>query len=369
MASRRVTIRNVAEQAGVSVATVSLVLNGSGERLRIAPDTQARVRATARALGYIADGRAQSLRKGFAARTVLIVFVARQVPDAFFVDILHSLDEAAGARGRDTQFQLAYRGEPGRWDALRAAAKACAGVIVVGSIAPDQSKTLDTFPVPVVQVGGGERVEAAIDDPAPDTSGREARGADHAEQDGHAGHGPHGAVRVDNRLAGRLVTEHLLALGHRQFAILGPDEERWYAPFVERGQGIEGALRLAGAPAPAIFMRSEPDPDTLAQVQALGATAAVCLYDRLALRVLRVARLAGIHVPATLSVAGFDDMEWSALLSPSLTTIHIPRREMAIAAMDHLEALLRGEQPNVLLLTPTLAVRESTAHSPSSRSL
>ena len=167
-------------------------------------------------------------------------------------------------------------------------------------------------------------------------------------------------MRVDNVLAGRLVAEHLLTLGHREMAIVGP--RHWYAPFVERREGLQETLEAAGARVPLVLSAPEPDHETIAQLQAARVSAVVCLYDRLALGLLREARLAGVRVPTDWSVAGFDDMDWSALLAPSLTTVRIPRARMAAAAMRRLEALLDGaETPPVNVITPDLIARESTA--------
>jgi DNA-binding LacI/PurR family transcriptional regulator len=330
-----VTIRDVARAAGVSVATVSLVVNGSGERFRIAPATRERVLACAAELGYVADARVRGLRGG-PARTVLVAFVARQVPDAFFVDILHALDGAAARHGRDTQFHLVRAPlDDAGWQALRGAAKAAAGVVLVGSpppheAAPLRALQLHALPVPAVQIGSGEAPPGAA------------------------------VVRVDNHLAGMLVARHLIDLGHRSTALLGP--HRWYAPFQERRDGILAALEEAGLPAPLVVSEPEPDHETVARLRRAGVTAVVCLYDRLALGLLRQARLAGIAVPRAWSVAGFDDMDWSALLSPALTTVHIPRARMAEAAMERLETLLRGEAADApLVIAPELVVRESTA--------
>lgn len=331
-----VTIRDVARATGVSVATVSLVLNGEGDRLRIAPATQQRVREGARVLGYIADSRARALRRRSAARTVLVAFVARQVPDAFFVELLHALDEAAARVGRDTQFHLIRSGDASSWDIARAAAKSCAGAILVGSPPAADVVGRDAFPVPVVHLGAGDEL--------------------HYD----------GVVQVDNVRAGRAVAEHLLALGHRRIAVLGP--RRWYAPFVERRAGIDQALRDAGLPAPDAWSDPEPDQETVVRLRRGGITAIACLYDSLALRLLREARLAGMEVPREWSVTGFDDMEWSALLSPALTTVRIPRRRMASAAIERLEALVAAQPAThsfaPIVLHPELVIRESTASPP-----
>ena len=334
------TIRDVARAGGVSVTTVSLTVNGKGDRVGIAADTRRRVLECARSLGYVADPRVRALRRG-RTRTVLVAFVARQVPDEFFVDVLHALDGEAAQRGRDTQFLLlrpegpagAGTGEVPRvragagerpWDALRGAAKAAAGVVLVGSPPADAGPPL---PAPLVQIG----------------SGRAPAGA--------------AVVQVDNRLAGRLVAEHLLGLGHRRVAILGP--RRWYPPFVERREGLLQAFAVAGAPPPAVLVAPRPDGETVRRLRDAGVTAVACLYDRLALELLRAARLAGVPVPGQWSVAGFDDMPWSALLAPALTTVRVPRAGMAAVAMARLEALLAGEAPGAPeVLAPELVVRE-----------
>jgi DNA-binding LacI/PurR family transcriptional regulator len=93
-------------------------------------------------------------------------------------------------------------------------------------------------------------------------------------------------------------------------------------------------------------------------------SAVVCLYDRLALALLRQTRVAGVRVPGDWSLAGFDDMDWSAMLAPSLTTVHIPRARMAAAAVERLEALIAGEPlGEPVVIVPELIVRESTTRS------
>ncbi len=320
----------------MSASTVSHVVNGSAGRVRIAAATRERVLACAQALGYVADPRVQALRRGHT-RTILAAFVARQVPDSFFVDLLHALDTEAARRGRDVQFQLIRPGPDGRpgetWNALRAAAKAAAGVVLVGSLPPNDAGPGQPLPVPAVHIGSGEALPGAA------------------------------VVRVDNWYAGRVMAEHLLAMGHSVTALLGP--HTWYAPFIERRDGYLAAFRNRGAPDPLVLSAPHPDAGTVASLRDAGVSAVACLYDRLALAFLRAARLAGVRIPEDWSLCGFDDMEWSALLSPSLTTVHIPRARMAAAAMERLEALIEGASPEALreplVIVPELVVRESTA--------
>lgn len=157
------------------------------------------------------------------------------------------------------------------------------------------------------------------------------------------------------------MAEHLLSLGHRTTAVLGPST--WYAPFVERRDGYLETLRAAGAPAPLVLSDSHPDAATVARLREAGVSAVVCLYDRLAVALLRQARLADLRVPGEWSVAGFDDMDWSAMLAPSLTTVHISRARLAAAAVERLERLITGSDLTIepLVIVPELVPRESTA--------
>ena len=205
-------------------------------------------------------------------------------------------------------------------------------MVVVGSLPPGSAggaRPRRPLPVPGVQIGSGDGLPGVS------------------------------VVRVDNRHAGRAVAEHLLALGHRTTAVLGPST--WYAPFVERREGYLEGIRGAGAPEPLVVSESHPNGATVARLRAAGVSAVVCLYDRLALALLRQARRAGVPIPEEWSLAGFDDMDWSAMLAPSLTTVHIPRARLAAAAVERLEALIAGGAPGEpLVIVPELVAREST---------
>jgi len=324
------TIRDVAKKAGVSVSTVSLVLNGHGRKVRIAAATQAHVLSVAKHLGYVPDRRAQSLRSRKGSNTVGVVFVSDRVPEAFFVDIMQAVQSAASLEGWETHFQIMSSKSPETLAALRAMAKELAGAILVGD--RDENLYDSTHPLdfPIVRIGAGH----------PDTN--------------------RAVVRVDNRHGGRTVGEHLLELGHRRVAIIGP--RQWYTPFEDRRDGIVETLTNAGLEAPVIESEDEPGVEVAHRLYDAGVTATVCLYDRLALRFLQRLNEAGIAVPHQMSLVSFDDLEWAAFLSPSLTTVRIPRNEMGEAAVRLLKQLISGEErllPHVI--KPTLMVRDSTA--------
>ena len=330
MARSTPTIWDVAKEAGVSIATVSFVLNGHGDRNRISADTQEHVRQVAERLGYVADRRAQSLRSRRAMNGIAVVFVATRVPTDFFSEIMQSISDAAAREGWETQFHLMNPRKPQTLAWLRGMSKAFAGAILVGDMDEDVYRETKDLALPIVRVG-----------------------ADHPDTQ-------KAVVRVDNFKAGRAVAGHLMALGHKRIAVLGP--ARWHAPLADRAEGVREALRAAGLEPVAVVSNGNPDAGTVEEILKAGSTATVCLYDQLALRFLRRAREAGVRIPAHMSLASFDDLEWAGELSPPLTTVHIPRLEMGEAAVGLLKRLIAGEKSlEPYVIEPQLIVRESTA--------
>jgi LacI family transcriptional regulator len=184
----------------------------------------------------------------------------------------------------------------------------------------------------------------------------------------------HRGVVSDAPAAGRLAAEHLLALGHRRVGVLGPASDAW--GFRMRERGFLQALRAAGVSVDSEWLRRAPA--TVAGGQAamqalLGAagsdgsrpTAVFCLSDLMALGALKACAEAGVAVPGQLSVVGCDDIETARLVTPALTTVAVPARELGARAARMLIRLLRGETvPPAKPLPVRLVVRGSTAPAP-----
>jgi LacI family transcriptional regulator len=179
------------------------------------------------------------------------------------------------------------------------------------------------------------------------------------------------AVSAANASGARAVTEHLLSLGHRRIgAITGP---RAYLASSERLSGYEGALAAAGVlPDPGIILESTFDIEGGAKAAsrlldaAEPPTAIFAFNDNNAIGALRVARERGIRVPEELSIAGFDDSEMSAIVTPALTTVRQPLAEMGRMAVSLLIRILENQRLEALHieLQTRLIVRGSTTRVP-----
>ena len=327
------TIREVAESAGVSYATVSHVINNT--RL-VTPETRERVVAAMKALNYRPNALARSLRQG---KTNTIGLVLPDSANPFFAEISRSIEDESFKKGYsvflcntelDTQRELFYV------DVL--SKKQVDGIIFVA--AGDQADSLDFLVqrnMPVVMID---------------------RDVPNVEVD---------AVLTDNQLGGFLATRHLLELGHTRIAcIAGPSS---ITPSAERMIGYRKALEEAGVSYDESlvvrgdyhaqsgmdithsFLKMSPRP-----------TAIFALNDLMALGALRAAAEAGYSVPRDLAVVGYDDLEIAHFTNPPLTTIAQPKKEIGVQAIDLLVDRMshRSRPPSRLVLAPELIVRRST---------
>jgi len=329
---QRVTITDVARTAGVSVATVSKVING---RYGVAQATTTRVMEVIDSLGYESSLVARSLR---SHRTHVIgILVAEFEP--FSAEILKG---AAGALA-DTGYELlAYtgglHGRGAGWE--RRYLSRLSGTLIDGAVLVTPTVVDADAGVPVVAI------------------------------DPHTG--PTGLPTVDSdNLGGSVLgTEHLLGLGHRRIAFVGgrPDLESSRL----REQGFRQAMAAAGVDVDERLVRAgdyrkestvEPARELLARDDR--PTAVFAANDLSAMATIDVAHALGLAVPRDLSVIGFDDIPESAQTDPPLTTVHQPIQALGAAAIGMLTALLDGgdtSDPHVRL--PTSLVRRGTTAAP-----
>ena len=326
----RVTIRDVARQAGVSVATVSKVLN---DRYGVSADTTAHVKAVIDELGYEASLVAQSLRNH--RTNVIGILVADLEP--FSTELLKG---AAGAI-RDTGYELVVYSAGGRtgeklgWE--RRYLSRLSGTLVDGAVLVTPSVLDVRFDAPVVAV------------------------------DPHTGPSGLPTVDSDNLSGARLAVEHLLSLGHRRIAMLTGRADLQSARLRERG--FREAMADAGVPVDESLVLPG-DYDAVASEAAARRllsldtppSAVFAANDASAIATVEVARSLGLSVPADLSVVGFDNIPESALNSPPLTTVNQPIKVMGQRAIDMLVQLMRGEEieKTHITLDTHLVVRGST---------
>ena len=333
----RATIRDVAARAGVSVATVSKVLNN---RYGVAKPTFARVQSAITELGYSASLSAQSLRN---SRTDVVGVLLGDI-ESFNVQLLKGVADGVRGTGFELIVYSAVRGSPDErvgWE--RQALARLSGTLIGGAVIVTPTIVGELHGAPIVAV-----------DP-------------HAV-DPHAGPVTFPTVDCDNFRGGELATRHLLELGHRRIAMLTGRADLQSAQLRERGYRV--ALAAAGVPVDEKLIEvGAYDAATAAE----GArrllrrrprpTAIFASNDVSALSTVEVARSLGIGVPDKLSLVGFDNVPESALSTPPLTTVEQPITAMGQRAVELLLQLIRGETPKQthIRLDVRLIVRESTA--------
>lgn len=327
----RVTIRDVAEHARVSVATVSKVIN---QRYGVAADTAAHVQAVISELGYEASLVAQSLRSHHT--NVIGILVADLEP--FGTELLKGAADAIRGSG----FELVVYSASGR----------------VGDMAGWERRYLSRL--------GGTLVDGAV--LVTPTVVDVQYGAPVVAVDPHTGSSDFPTVDADNLRGARLATEHLLRLGHRRIALLAGREDLQSAKL--REQGYREAMAASGIPFADSLVRVggyDAAVSRLAARELLTVpdrpTAVFAANDVTAIVTIEVALALGLRVPEDLSVVGFDNIPESALCTPQLTTVNQPIRTMGEHAVELLTRLIRAQsvEHTHLTLTTELIVRGSTA--------
>ncbi|MEV4471413.1 LacI family DNA-binding transcriptional regulator [Nonomuraea sp. NPDC049504] len=314
MNSGRVTIRDVAEHAGVSVATVSKVLN---DRYGVAAATVDRVREVIAELGYESSLVARSLRN---QRTNVIGVLVWDI-EPFSAELLKGA--ARAIRGTDYELVVYAGGGKGSgrlgWE--RRYLSRLSGTLIDGAVLVTPT---------VLDVDGGTPVVAV---------------------DPHSGRETVPTVDADNLQGGRLATEHLIALGHRRIGFLGrPPRDLESGPL--REEGYRSALADAGLPPDPALIRvagyDETDArNTVRELLTLPdpPTAIFAANDVSAISTIEVATSMGLRVPDDLSVIGFDNVPESMMSDPPLTTVEQPIQQMGLIAVEMLLDLLAGRDP------------------------
>jgi DNA-binding LacI/PurR family transcriptional regulator len=333
-----VRLKDVAAVAGVSVRTVSNVVNRFPH---VAPDTRARVEKALEELNYRPNLAARNLRRG---RSGLIGLVVPEIDSPYFSELAAHLVLAAEERSW-TVLVDQTGGDPARERAfLEGAAAAFVDGLVFspwGLGAADLSRSAEDIPLVLL----GERTGEGV--------------ADH--------------IAIDNVAAAVQATEHLIALGRRRIAAIGVQSHLTNETARLRLDGYRASLRAAGHP------RREPFEVEVAALHRGDGAAAMrtllalpeppdavfCFNDQLALGAIRAARDAGLDVPRDLAVVGFDDIEDGRYSCPSLTTISPDKWAIAVRALECLAERLDGDRSNSardILVPHRLVVRESSGH-------
>ncbi len=342
MSSIRATIDDVAQRAGVSISTVSNVLNGREGRMRA--DTLGRVRQAISELSFQPNQSARRLKTGHMAMMGLLV---PTIANPFFGALANWVEAAANAHGygvllcntqRSAKREQAY--------AQAFLAQGVQGVILGSSLQAQEHL------VPLI-----ERGLAVVS-------------LDRTAQDAplHMDY-----VSLDNHRAGAMAAEHLLSLGHIDIAYVS-------APLrsVSRVARLEGARQACAARNVRFteHIRDVKAGQTEMEMAELGRAAGVELHasgcsasgyiamnDMLAIGLLSGLRLCGLRVPRDVSVMGIDDIFFDAYLCPALSTVRQPMKDIATAVVERLLTRMKhlDEPPHELVFMPELVQRESTS--------
>ncbi len=327
MVEGRVTIADVAAAAGVSVATVSKVIN---DRYGVADQTAARVRAVIDQLGYTSSLVAQSLR---SRRSHVIGILTADI-EAFNAELLKGVAQAVRGTGYDLVVfsDCGPREDQAGWE-QRSLARVSAltdGVILVTPSSVDVR-----FGAPLVAVDHNVRSPTLP------------------------------SVDSDNLSGGIAATEHLIGLGHRRIGLLAgrPDLESARL----REQGYRRALEAAGLPfEPDLvrvggYRRESAREAARELLERERPTAVFAANDVSAIETIAVARSLGLSVPGDLSVVGFDNVPESALCDPPLTTVDQSVQRMGYEAVRMLLSLIEDpSRPPAQVVLPTKLVERGS---------
>ncbi|MFD1455977.1 ribose utilization transcriptional repressor RbsR [Levilactobacillus lanxiensis] len=332
--TRKVTIRDLAEAAGVSVTTVSQILNGKGERFSL--DTRRRVHQLQEEMGYVPDFNARNLIMKSAQTIGVLV---PNLGNPFFSMFVRGVQETSRERhfiplifgaNHDEKLESYYLEELIK--------RAVDGLIIASASitaeAIDNILKKNGIPYLLIDQNGGPSVDR---------------------------------VRINDEQGGQLAADHLLALGHEKIAVVMPDDPTQNLQIRLAGFKRRLAEHHVDLPENAIVysaMTKLGGYQATAAVLAQHPTAVFAINDETALGLMRGLHEQGLSVPNDISVLGYDDIDLDEYVVPKLTTIHQPVVTMGQQATGLLINRIKDQRQAAQLvdLPVDLRERESTAH-------
>ena len=330
-----ITIKDIANRAGVSVATVSYVINKSRF---VSPELTARVEEAIDQLGYSPNAVARSLRQN---RTKMIGLIVPDNSNPFFAEIAKGVEDAGFEAGYSVilcNSNASIDREMVYLDLLRS--NRVEGIIFIAT----------TTHVEQVRSFVRAKIPAVIfyrDVPDIDVD----------------------TIRIDNFKAGYTATRHLIDLGHREIACIRPASDE--TPSAQRVEGFKRAMEESGlAWQPELMPHGDNRVSSgKSAVQDLVSSrrnfsAIFSTNDAMAIGAMRALREIGYYIPQDVSVVGVDDIILASYSEPPLTTIAQPKYEAGCQAVEFLVERIEGgynQGPRKILLETQLIVRESTA--------
>jgi DNA-binding LacI/PurR family transcriptional regulator len=334
MSGKPPTMRDVAEMAGVSVQTVSCVVNGTGS---ISTPTRRRVLKAINTLNYRRDSLARSMR---TRQTNIIGLMVLDIINPVLSILASAVENAANAHGYRVMLHNTGMKANREWESLEASVQGLVDGLIIVNMVEKAS---------ILRFLEEERIHAVVIDCLPNANVP--------------------SVRVDNTMAAYIATEHAIGLGHRQIAHVTGSSQLSLAE--ERIEGYLKALSAYGLSYQRLIISETERWDYSSGYAAMRdllqdapvPTAVFFASDQMAIGAYRAIIEAGLRVPDDISIIGFDDIEAASFSVPSLTTIRQPFTQMASSAFDLLLDLISGNEVGSpqLVLPPELIVRGSTA--------
>ncbi len=335
---RKVTLEDIAREAGVSVSTASRALNGHPA---ISAETRERVLAVAQQLNYLPTmARAAEV----AARPKTIAMLVTDIHNPYHNSILQGMEDAAGYDNTNLVL-MTTRNDPAREEQVvrRVTHGQFDGVVMLNSCLSEET---------ILAIQGQKPIPMVI--------------FNYTIPHSHIG-----CVVPDTRAAAYRAANYLISLGHRRIAYIGAANRASKM----RMKGVQQALADAGMPMhPELFIErriGDEERGRLAMQELLeqdhAPSAIIALNDLMAIGAMSVIQHHGLRIPQDISIIGFDDIPISAYLFPALTTVAIPTYRMGQLAIQLIRRIQAGE--NMLHAEPVtlecpLVVRESTGPAP-----
>jgi LacI family transcriptional regulator len=340
--TKTATIKDVAKKAGVSIATVSFVLNKRAGQ-SISEEVRRRVLRAVQQLNYHPNAAAAGLARK-RTHNVAIVFYGEQhlIANQFYSFVIQGAIKQAIESEYNllfTYMEDSYSGLPDLPKVVRE--KNAEGALFIQHIHPQLIKDIQARAIPVVAIDHYPPLKQV------------------------------NSLQIDNRRGGALAAEHLAKLGHRRIGLLQASEDR--PSIAERADGFREVLAARGIETRALtfeckYLNFEAGYEKSKQIlmRKRRPSALFCVNDEIAAGVLRAAWELGVAVPDELSVVGFDGITVSACTNPPLTTVSLDKEQLGRRAMARLLELVSGGDASIRQETVPveLVVRASTGPAP-----
>ncbi len=336
MNKQRVTVKEVAKRANVSLGTVSNVLN---EPSRVAKTTRDRVLKAIEETGFVRNTAARQLR-GAGSKAVGIVVLDSSNP--FFTEIIRGAEDALREEG-----------------------------YVLIACSTDESQAVESQYLSLLEE---HRVEGILITPSTKDLSRinalTQKGLRVVLVDRKTKRKDICSVTVDDVYGGTLAVEHLISKGHRRILFInGPqtirqcyDRRAGVLSAIEKHRNIDPDVTLLEFEVPSLTLSAGENASLQVLSCSYDFTAIICANDLLALGVIRTCSKLGVKIPKDLALVGYDDITFASMVSPSLTSVRQPQQELGSQAAQLLLDELRekNHKHQEVRFSPTLIPREST---------